>query len=54
MQVNDQVKVIAPGHQFEGQAGLVVAEAGDVSTVKLDLVETPQDFASDELQFLGR
>lgn len=54
MQVNDQVKIVAPGHQYENQAGLVVAQSGELSTVKLDLVETPQEFTQDELQFLGR
>ena len=50
------VKVSAPGHEFEGQAGIVNAfdAANDVNTVKLDSEAEPQLFASDELQFLGR
>ena len=56
MQVNDLVKVSAPGHEFEGQAGIVNAfdAATDVNTVKLDNEAGPKLFASDELQFLGR
>ena len=54
MQVNDLVKVIAPGHEFEGQAGIINDSADGVNTVKLDLVEEPQAMADDELIFLGR
>ena len=54
MQVNDLVKVAAPGHQYEGQAGVINAYADGVNTVKLDTVAEPQAFADDELQFLGR
>lgn len=57
MQVNDLVKVNAEG-EFNGLAGVVVQtlknKKGNVSTVKLDLRDEPQDFADEELQFLGR
>jgi hypothetical protein len=54
MQVNDLVKVIAPGHKFEGQAGIVNSYAEGANVVKLDTVDEPQLLADDELQFLGR
>ncbi len=54
MQVNDVVKVVAPGHQYENQAGIVNAVDGELHTVKLDIVDTPQVFTVDELQFLAR
>lgn len=54
MQVNDLVKVVAPGHQYEGQAGIVNASHEGTNLVKLDLVEEPQPLTDDELQFLGR
>lgn len=53
-QVNDLVKVIAPSHNHEGKAGIVVTTEGEIVTVKLDTVTEPQDFTTDELQFLGR
>lgn len=54
MQVNDLVKVSAETNQFVGGAGIVLACVEGVNTVKLDLVDEPQDFADDELMFLGR
>ena len=54
MQGNDLVKVVAPGHQYEGQAGIVHNCVEGVNAVKLDLVDEVQHFADDELSFLGR
>ena len=54
MQVNDLVKVSAAGHEHEGLAGIVQANADGINSVKLDLVEAPAAFTDDELQFLGR
>lgn len=54
MQVNDLVKVSAPGHANEGEAGIVIASGNGENTVKLDLAETPIIVTDDELQFLGR
>ena len=54
MQVNDVVKVVAPGHQYENQAGVVNKVEDGIHTVKLDTVEAPQLFTADELLFLAR
>lgn len=54
MQVNDLVKVSAPGHTHEGKAGIVTVSADGINTVKLDLEDTPVEVTDDELTFLGR
>lgn len=56
MQVWDQVKVIAQGHQYEGQAGLIVKadQTNREAVLKLDTVSDPVVISFDGLQFLGR
>lgn len=54
MQVNDLVKVSAEGHEFEGQAGIVIESSGTENVVKLDLQDAPATLQNSELTFLGR
>lgn len=55
VQVNDIVKV-KDGAEHEGCAGLINAidAAGEVATVKLDLLPAPVDVLVADLEFLGR